>query len=289
MDTTRTIGARKAAARAVALVRSQPPGASDGQQGLTRGLKAVSTKLVVYRHGLIQGVDKNITELAYQVEVTNRKNIRDVVFISANGGKVVNRYSLIDNALYRVLYEAELQPNGTIALQEDLGGGRQYPNKLNVDQHNMVDSTGEAYWLFNNAFGRDSYDAAGAHMVTVNNDPRIECPNANWNGVDDQLLRRGLLRRRRGPRVGSRLHRVHVGPDLPVAARRDERGLLRRLGRDRRPHQRPPGRGRGRHRRRASRRALLDAHRRAAAAVDQRPVDDRQGLPRPEARRSASR
>ena len=47
----------------------------------------------------------------------------------------------------------------------------------------MVDSTGEAYWLFNNAFGRDSYDAAGAHMVTINNDPRIECPNANWNGV----------------------------------------------------------------------------------------------------------
>ena len=85
----------------------------------------MSTKLVVYRHGLIQGIDKNNTELAYQVEVTNRKNIRDVVFISANGGKAVNRYSLVDNALYRVLYEAELQPERQHPVQEDLGGGRQ--------------------------------------------------------------------------------------------------------------------------------------------------------------------
>ena len=37
--------------------------------------------------------------------------------------------------------------------------------------------------MFENAFGRDSYDGAGAHMITVNNDPRINCPNANWNGV----------------------------------------------------------------------------------------------------------
>ena len=37
--------------------------------------------------------------------------------------------------------------------------------------------------MFQNTFGRDSYDGAGATMKTVNNDPRINCPNANWNGV----------------------------------------------------------------------------------------------------------
>ena len=47
----------------------------------------------------------------------------------------------------------------------------------------MVTSTGEAYWMFQNTFGRDSYDGAGATMRTVNNDPRINCPNANWNGA----------------------------------------------------------------------------------------------------------
>ena len=42
--------------------------------------------------------------------------------------------------------------------------------------------SGQAYWHFLNAFGRDSYDGLGHEMTTVNNDPRIDCPNANWNG-----------------------------------------------------------------------------------------------------------
>ena len=48
--------------------------------------------------------------------------------------------------------------------------------------------------------------------------------------------------------MGSRLHGVLLGRHLPVAAGSAQRVLLRRLGRDRRPDQRPPGRGRGRHR-----------------------------------------
>ena len=48
-------------------------------------------------------------------------------------------------------------------------------------------------------------------MRTVNNDPTIACPNANWNGEHDQLLQRRDLRRRRRARVGPRLHRVHLG------------------------------------------------------------------------------
>ena len=61
--------------------------------------------------------------------------------------------------------------------------GDPFPGTLNEDQQNLVASTGESYWLFKNTFGRDSYDGAGAKMKTVNNDPRINCPNANWNGV----------------------------------------------------------------------------------------------------------
>ncbi len=61
--------------------------------------------------------------------------------------------------------------------------GDPFPGTLNEDQQNLVTSAGESYWLFKNAFGRDSYDGAGAAMKTVNNDPRINCPNANWNGV----------------------------------------------------------------------------------------------------------
>ena len=38
------------------------------------------------------------------------------------------------------------------------------------------------YHFFNNAFGYVSYDGADAQMITINNDPNINCPNAQWTG-----------------------------------------------------------------------------------------------------------
>ncbi|MGH8284587.1 MAG: M4 family metallopeptidase, partial [Steroidobacteraceae bacterium] len=48
-----------------------------------------------------------------------------------------------------------------------------------------VASTGQSYNLFFNLSGGTyrSWDAADAWMITVNNDPTIVCPNANWNGT----------------------------------------------------------------------------------------------------------
>ena len=60
--------------------------------------------------------------------------------------------------------------------------GDELPGTLNEDQESMVRSTGESYWFFQNAFARDSFDGKGATMYTINNDPAISCPNANWNG-----------------------------------------------------------------------------------------------------------
>jgi len=141
------------------------------------GLKAKTTELVVYRHGLAQGV-RGKTELAYQVEVTNEADVRDIDFISATTGKAVNRYSMMHGALHRELYETSPDPANLVWEEGDA-----LPGTLNADQESMVRSTGDAYWFFNNAFGRDSFDGTGSTMKTVNNDPTIACPNANWNGV----------------------------------------------------------------------------------------------------------
>ena len=181
LSLSRNTSKRAAEARALRVVRAEPPG-TEGSRVSTKGIRAVGTQLIVYRHGLVKGVANGRTELAYQTTVTNRKNIRDVVFVSANGGKVINRYSVVDDALFRILYEASLKPNGTTQYKKVWEEGKP-TDKLNVDQRNIVDSTGEAYWLFRNAFGRDSYDGLGHTMTTINNDPRIACPNANWNGL----------------------------------------------------------------------------------------------------------
>ena len=168
-----------AAQHAIATVRVNPPGATNGSKVDTSGLEAATNTLVVYRTGAVKG-DTGKAILAYQIEVTNKRNIRDTVFVDANTGKVVNRYSMVDNfETNRELYEADADRNLTLVWKD----GDPYPGTLNPDQDSMVVSTGNSYWLYANSFGRDSYDAAGAVMRTINNDPAISCPNANWNGT----------------------------------------------------------------------------------------------------------
>lgn len=168
------LSAAAAGQRAVAYVKSDPP-SHDGHKADTTGVKAATSDLVIYREGVVRGVTGD-EHLAYVVEVTNRANIRDIVILTAQSGKVLNRYSLVHDALDRVVYEERY---GKVVWRE----GKKFPRNLNEDQQNIVRGSGESYWFFRNAFGWDSYDNNGARMETVNNDPRINCPNANWNGV----------------------------------------------------------------------------------------------------------
>jgi Zn-dependent metalloprotease len=185
LDTTPRLSETDAGDRAVRLVKAQPPQASDkGMGGAavrsdvdTTGLKAKATALYVYRTGLVRGQPGGETGLVYQVEVTNDRNIRDAVILDADSGKVINRFSMIHNQLDRKLYEVS---RDTEPVWEE---GDPLPGTLNEDQESMVRSTGDSYWFFKNTFGRDSYPGDGTTMLTVNNDPTISCPNANWNGV----------------------------------------------------------------------------------------------------------
>ena len=213
LSTDPRLSADQATSKAIAAVVADPPGSSDdGQAKLKeKDLRAEKSQLQVYRTGLVKG-DAGTNVLAYEVVVTNGSSVRDAVFVDANTGKIVNRYTMVDNALFRRLFEQNTS-------NEVWHEGQPFPGGLNQDQQNIVTFSGQAYYHFLNAFGRDSYDGAGHEMQSVNNDPTIACPNANWNGADDQLLQRRHLRRRRRPRVGTRVHRVHGQPDLPVAAR----------------------------------------------------------------------
>jgi Zn-dependent metalloprotease len=181
LSTRPAVSRAEAGRHALALVRSQPPTDDKGRPGSTRGIKAVHRGLVVYRTGFVKG-ERGTALLAYQVEVTNRANVRDMVFVDARTGKPLNRYSMAADALERHLVEA----NGSkdpATFVEVWKEGDPFPGSLNADQQREVLGTGMSYWFFRDTFGRDSYDAAGHSMTTVNNDGRIACPNANWNGV----------------------------------------------------------------------------------------------------------
>ena len=180
LSTSPRLSADSAGAKAVQAVQADPPGSGESPADLT-GIAALAPELMVYRTGLVQGIaGKDV--LVYRVEVTNKANVRDIVFVDANSGKPVNRYSMIHDGLERHLIEAfgRTDPNTFVEIWKE---GDPFPGALNTDQQNEVLGTGESYWFFQNVFGRDSYDGAGHSMTTVNNDGRIQCPNANWNGV----------------------------------------------------------------------------------------------------------
>ncbi|MFM8409657.1 MAG: M4 family metallopeptidase, partial [Alphaproteobacteria bacterium] len=87
----------------------------------------------------------------------------------------VERWSGVHDALFRRVYQ------GSTSTQV-WAEGDAFPGTLNLDQQNIVAASGHAWRFFSNAFGRDSWDGAGAEMRSVNDDPTINCPNANWNG-----------------------------------------------------------------------------------------------------------
>ena len=180
LDTHARLSRAEAAQNAIAEVVADPP--TDSTTGRADKLSASdlstpSTTLYVYRMGLVRGVPGS-SQLVYQVEVTNAADVREFVFVHAQAGKIVNRYSAASDALHRVVYEQKFLPENKIWEEGDA-----FPGALNVDQQNIVNFSGQAYGFFFNSFGRDSYDGAGHTMSTVNNDPRINCPNANWNGL----------------------------------------------------------------------------------------------------------
>ncbi len=178
VDVTPRLDKDAAVAKAIKLAADAPAGQGDAATRKPRAgdLSATKADLMVYRMGAIQGVEgRNL--LAWVVEVTDGKQVRETSVLDAVTGKPVNRYTMIAHALDRELHEESI--DDTPVWKE----GDPYPGGLDEDQASEVAGTGEAYWLFKNSFGRDSYDGLGSKMITVNNDPTIQCPNANWNGT----------------------------------------------------------------------------------------------------------
>jgi Zn-dependent metalloprotease len=179
VDTTPALNADEAAARAINDVLTKPSKENDHTGASvsisSADLGAESSTLYVYQDGLIQNVP-GAAVLAYEVVVSDRASLREIVFVDAHSGKIVNRYSANQDALFRRLFEMN---TSTQVWQE----GDPFPGALNQDQQNIVNFSGDSYYFFFNAFGIDSYNGGGAEMQSVNNDPRINCPNANWNGA----------------------------------------------------------------------------------------------------------
>ena len=146
-------------------------------------LSASKPELMIYRENLAKGVE-GANHLAWQVEVGNRVDVRDFVYVDAHTGKVIDKIAGIYDAKKRRAYDG---------LGVDPAPGPNYPNSPfwvegqafptgNLEADNMIAASGEIYDLFKNAFGRDSFDGHGATMDSIFNRGN-GCPNASWNGL----------------------------------------------------------------------------------------------------------
>jgi Zn-dependent metalloprotease len=179
VDPKPTQGAEVAMAAALARVKDDL-----GVARLIKSAKLSASKptLMIYRDGLAKGVEGN-NYLAWQVEVGNRVDVRDFVYVDAHTGKVIDKIAGIHEAKNRRAFDAmnltapgPNYPNNPFWVE-----GQAFPTG-NVEADNMIAASSEVYDLFKTAFGRDSYDGAGATMDSVFNRGNA-CPNASWNGT----------------------------------------------------------------------------------------------------------
>ena len=132
------------------------------------------SSLFIFQNGLVNNSFEG-QHLVYQVEVRNNQDVREFVFVDAHTGEVVEQYTGMAHALDRIVYE---QNTSNTAWEE----GDPFPGTLTIWQQNEVVTSGHVYHFFNNVFGYESFNGSGATMITINNNPNINCPNASWNG-----------------------------------------------------------------------------------------------------------
>ncbi len=131
--------------------------------------------LYVFQKGITQGY-RGANHLVYKIEVGNKLDVREYIFVDAHEGSIVEQYTGIAHAIDRTIYEGD---TSNTVWQE----GDAFPGSLDIWQQNEVVVSGHTYNFFKNAFGYVSYNGADIPMRVINNlSAPGYCPNANWNG-----------------------------------------------------------------------------------------------------------
>lgn len=176
--------------RALAAARKLHPQASQ--------LKIESTRLMIYRSGLLKGVAGR-NHLAYEAMIRGGAQdiIRDRIILDANSGAVLNRIDEIHSQLNREIYTPNINvppllTEGSALAPADIpltGDGPSNPlSRLpRLPTDNLYIFAGGTYALYKNLFGREGYDdgdtppeeQAQRSVYLVN----AQCPNAYWDGT----------------------------------------------------------------------------------------------------------
>lgn len=119
-----------------------------------------ASRLVVFRTGFVRGV-VGASHLAWEVQIDNGIH-SEAVYVDAQTGRVLDRIPLAKDALDRRAFEGQGNYPATSFWEETDA----FPTAV-TDADELIDYTGDAWSFFENAFGRDSFDDAGATLDAV--------------------------------------------------------------------------------------------------------------------------
>jgi Zn-dependent metalloprotease len=138
-------------------------------------------RLEIVNRGFLGQRGFSPSRLAWFIEATG-PGLRQFIWIDARNGDLVLQFSQLHSAKSRHIYDA----GGSFGLPGTSARPEGAPATGNADVDDAYDRSGDVYDYYFSVFGRDSFDGAGAQMVSTVNYDDGRCPNAFWNG--DQMV-----------------------------------------------------------------------------------------------------
>jgi Zn-dependent metalloprotease len=137
-------------------------------------------RLEIFNRGLLEGQPQP-SHLAWFLEAT-RINLRQFIWVDAHTGMILLQFNQLHKARNRRVHDAR----STSTLPGVLRRSEGQPPTGDADVDNAYDYAGDTYDYFRFRHNRDSYDGAGATIIsTVRYCEPGACPlpNAFWNGT----------------------------------------------------------------------------------------------------------
>jgi Zn-dependent metalloprotease len=143
-------------------------------------LRTEASGPMVFRSGLVAGRPGS-DHLVWEIEVGDGAGIRELVYVDAHEGLVVDQVTGIEH-LHRTIYHRNL---GTTLWAE--GDPLPYSGIGDIgdpEVNQLIDFAEDTYQIFENLSGGSylSYNGSDAVMRSIYEDQNLSCPNAWWTG-----------------------------------------------------------------------------------------------------------
>jgi Zn-dependent metalloprotease len=158
----------------------------------TSGATPVNSHLLVFRENLVKDTPGS-DHLAWQVVVSNGSDVKQMVYVGAHTGKVIDSISAVNDSLRRRAYDGEFtSPPANYPSNPFWVEGNAFPSTgtcidipgfplCHPAADNAIQTAKETYNFFLKTFGQDSIDGNAIKMDAIFDLVYAGCPNAFWD------------------------------------------------------------------------------------------------------------